>query len=107
MLSRTEDADRLFDLAKRLRDEHRKYARLSEKAQTAEGKAYQRVSVDLHHQAHHICTIEAEIHAAAVDAGLADLREPDHYRERTWKPDGWHEYRWTPAKPRDLADAAA
>lgn len=98
-----EDIERLFEICRRLRDERKKAARLSDRAlSAASGKAAQKANVDLNWAAMHVGKIEAELHAAAVDAGIADLRDPDHYAERVAKPSSWHSYPWTPAQPRSL-----
>lgn len=112
MHSKLDEAERLLEIAKRLRDEHRKYAKIQERGaslhyENSTPKQREKFTNDLNYQAHHIVKIEAELHAAAVDAGLADLREPEYYRKREWKPTGWHTYEWQPTQPRCLADKAA
>lgn len=106
MPSPLEDIEALFDAVKRFRDERRKMERLSEKAFNAEGpKAISKANVDLNWQAVHVNRIEAEVHAKAVDCGVADLREPEHYGERISHNSSWHKYPWTPARPRALGPA--
>lgn len=100
------DIEALYVAVKNLRSERIKAERLSLKAaqRGMSPKQSQKASVDLSWQAMHVAKLEADVHAAAVDAGIADLREPDHYRERTVRPSGWHEYLVIPAKPRCLTD---
>ncbi|MCM8734617.1 hypothetical protein M5E06_10465 [Azospirillum sp. A1-3] len=111
MLSKLADAERILEIAKRLRDEHRKYAKIQERGASlsyanSTPKQREKFTNDLNYQAHHIVKIETELHAAAVDAGLAEIRDASEYKTRTWKPTGWHEYEWTPARPRSLSPAA-
>jgi hypothetical protein len=104
MLTTLEQAERLLAVAKRLRDEHRKFARIKA-AYPHDGtpKAKQKNAVDLNWQARHIVQIEAELHAVAVDAGVADLRGPEHYAERVHNVDCWPQYKFQPAHPAALA----
>lgn len=93
--------ERVAEITKRLLSERRKAARLSEKAFSLNGtpKQAQKVNADLNWQAMHVVDIEHELHVALVDAGLADMREPAHYAERTHKPSAWHEYKRPVHKP--------
>ena len=98
-----EDVERLYDACKLLRDERRKCAKLSEQARNADlGKSGVRANVDLNSAAVHVIRLESMVHAVAVDAGVADLREASHYREQVVSPSAWHSYPWTPALPRVL-----
>jgi hypothetical protein len=102
------DVEALFDAVKHLRDERRKMERLSEKAMKADaGPAYQKAVTNLNWQAHHVVRLEHTAHAAAVDCGLADLREPDHYRPYTVKLTGFHEYEVKPCLPLQLSKGGA
>lgn len=95
------DLDRLFDAVKTLRSEARKMAKLSEKARSAGlGKPSQKASTALNWQAMAVIKAEATAHAAAVDCGIADRREPEHYATRDLHPSGFHQYRWNPPRPR-------
>lgn len=100
-----EDIERLYEAVKALRDERRKAERISKRAFAAEGRQRQKASVDLNWQAMHVERLTAAAHAAAVDAGIADLRDPSYYADRVSRPSAWHDYRWTPALPRALATA--
>ena len=40
-----------------------------------------------------------EVHAAAVDCGLADPRSESYYSEIEYKPSGFHRYRFKPRVP--------
>lgn len=98
------DIDSVLDLAKRYRDERRKYARISERSHGENTpKQAQKLAADLNWQAMELLKIEANLHTACVDAQLADLRSPEHYGARIHRPSGWHEYTFTPAQPRALA----
>ena len=108
MVAHLDDVENLFNAVKNLRDERRKMQKLSDKALAAEGpKASQKANVDLNWQAFHVNRLEHTVHAAAVDCGLADLREPEHYRPYSVKLTGFHEYEVVPQKPRDLPERAA
>lgn len=108
MVARYDDVEDLFNAVKLLRDERRKMQRLSEKARLAEGqKARRKATVDLDWQAAHVAKVEALVHARAVDCGLADLREPEHYRERISHNSPWHKYPWSPELPRALKEGLA
>ena len=97
------DIQCVSDLAKRYLVERRKYERLSEKSHTAATpKQNQKANVDLNWQAMELSKIEAALHAACVDADLADLREPSAYDDREFRPSGWHIYNFSPPKPRSL-----
>lgn len=103
MATPLEDIEALFTAVKNLRDERRKMAKLSDKAFTAEGqKARSKSTVDLNWQAFHVTRLEHAAHAAAVNAGIADIRPADHYRPYTVKLTGWHEYEMVPAIPRGV-----
>lgn len=97
-----DDIEALYSAVKLLRDERRKMQKLSDKARDAEGhKSRSKATVDLNWQAFHVNRLEHAAHAAAVDAGLADLRDQSAYATYSVKLTGWHEYEVVPAKPRD------
>lgn len=103
MPANLDDIEALYAAVKTLRDERRKMAKLSDKAFHAEGhKARSKSTVDLNWQAFHVNRLEHAAHAAAVDAGLADLRPADHYKPYSVKLTGWHEYEVVPQRPRSL-----
>lgn len=100
-----EDIEALFTAVKNLRDERRKMAKLSECAFAADSvKARSKSTVDLNWQAFHVTRLEHAVHAAAVNAGLADIRSADHYRPYTVNLSGWHTYEMVPALPRGMHD---
>lgn len=106
MVAPLEDVEALFNAVKLLRDERRKMAKLSDKALHAEGpKASQKASVDLNWQAFHVNKIEHDVHALAVDCGVADIRSVGHYEPYSVKLTGFHEYQVCPRKPRGLEAA--
>jgi len=96
-----DDVEALFAVVKNLRDERRKMARLSDKAFHADTpKARSKSTVDLNWQAFHVVRLEHAVHAAAVNCGLADRREPSRYEPYSVKLTGFHEYQMVPTKPR-------
>lgn len=103
------DIERVVALSKSYLTERKKYERLSEKALIGgmSSKQAQKASTDLNWQAMALEKIEAELHTACVDAGVADLRDERHYGERIFRPSGWHEYNFTPTKPRCFSRRAA
>lgn len=108
MVAKLEDIEVLFEAVKNLRNERRKMEKLSERAFNAEGpKASQKANVDLNWQAFHVNRLEHVAHAAAVDCGLADLRDHSHYQPYSVKLTGFHEYEVVPPKPRDLSTIGA
>lgn len=108
MVAPLEDVEALFTAVKNLRDERRKMAKLSEKARNAAlGKSSQKANVDLNWQAFHVNRIEHAVHAAAVNCGVADPRDREHYRPYTVKLTGFHEYEVVPPKPRAFEGIAS
>lgn len=103
MPANMEDVERLFAAVKLLHAERKKMERMSEKARTAPlGKASQKASTDLTWQAFHVNKLEHRVHAAAVDCGLAEPREPDAYKPYSVKLSGFHEYEVVPDRPRGM-----
>lgn len=97
------DIQRVADLAKSYLAERKKYERLSEKCfGELTPRQAQKASADLNWQAMALEKIEMSLHTACVDAGLADIRDASAYRERTFRPSGWHTYNFEPPKPREL-----
>lgn len=89
----------LYASVRELRDERRKMEKLSEKARTAPIGKGQKANVDLNWQAFHVNRLEHAAHAAAVNCGIADVRDDDHYKPYTVKLSGFHEYEVVPQKP--------
>lgn len=102
MLTRLEDAQRVFALAKHLLEEHKVLARIHAR-KTASHAAGVRQSNDATFQAIAVARAESALHAACVDAGLADLRSPEYYEPRVVRPSGFHDHRFVPAKPAALS----
>lgn len=102
------DIQRVSDLAKRYLADRKKYERIIDRSHAAASpKQSQKSSADLSWAAMDLIKQEAALHAACVDAGIADLREPAAYAPREFRPSGWHVYSFDPPKPRALARAAA
>lgn len=99
------DIQRVADLAKSYLVERKKYDRLSERAFSASTpRQSQKANVDLNWQAMAMSKIEASLHAACVDAGVADLRDAEAYGQQIFRPSGWHTYPFDPPKPRILTE---
>lgn len=102
-----EDIEALYGAVKNLRTERQKMERLSEKARNAPlGRVSQKASTDLHWQAFHVGRLEHTVHAAAVNAGVADARPYDQYRPYSVKLTGFHEYEVVPPLPRGVQPPA-
>lgn len=102
------DAEAIAASARHLLAERRKYERLSEKGCKGDltPKQVQKSNADLNWAAMAISKAEAAFHAACVDGGIADLREPSAYAQREFRPSGWHCFPYTPPQPRALNDGA-
>jgi hypothetical protein len=97
------DIQRVHDLAKRYLADRKKYERLIDRSHAADTpKQSQKAGTDLSWAAMDLIKQEAALHAACVDAGLADLRNSDAYAMRELRPSGWHVYAFDPPKPRDF-----
>lgn len=70
-------------------------------------RAIQKNSADLSWLGMDIDKAEREAHAAAVDCGIADPRDPERYSEVDYRPSSFHHYRHKPTKPRCIAEAAS
>ena len=107
-MARLKDVEALYIATKRLYAERKKMERLSDRArdEPINSRASQSGKLDaaLNWQAMYVSKIEAEVHAAAVDCGLADLRSAEHYEKHLNRPSAFHAYTSTPAHPRALAD---
>jgi hypothetical protein len=102
-----DDIQRVADLAKSYLAERKRFERMSDRArQAGTPKQAQKTSTDLNWQAMGLSKIEAALHAACVDAGLADLREASAYAQREFRPSGWHVYPFTPPRPRSFEEVA-
>jgi hypothetical protein len=98
------DIQRLSDLAKSYLADRKRYERMLDKSSALQApKQAQKSSTDLSWLAMAMSKTEAALHAACVDAGVADLREPTAYADREFRPSGWHTYNFSPPKPRALA----
>ncbi len=105
MLTRIEEATRLHALTKQLLDEHKALARIQASKPTT-AAAGTKQSVDLTFQAVVIRRAEAALHAACVDAGIADLRPAEYYEPQSIHLSGFHEHRFVPAQPQALQKSA-
>lgn len=99
---RLEEINEVLARAKSLANARRAYEAKRQKAGNAPPHKSEKVAAELATDAHHIETLEASLHAACVDAGLADLRSDECYEERVWRLSGWHESKWIPAQPKQL-----
>lgn len=80
----------------------RRYQTKRNNAGLAPANRAEKVQAELAADAHHLEVLEAALHAACVDAGVADARDPSEYEERSWWRSAWHEQRWKPATPKKL-----
>ena len=80
----------------------RRYQTKRNNAGMAPASKAEKVQADLATDAHHLDVLESALHAACVDAGVADARDPSEYEERSWWLSQFHEQRWKPATPKKL-----
>ena len=80
----------------------RRYQTKRNNAGLAPSSRAEKVQAELATDAHHLEVLEAALHAACVDAGVADARDPSEYEERSWWLSQFHEQRWKPATPKKL-----
>jgi len=104
MATELDDIEALFHAVKALRDERRKMEKLSQKSSEAPiGKSSRRTNADLTRQAFHVMRLEHTAHAAAVNAGIADMRPASEYAPYAVKLNGFHEYKVVPQTPRGIS----
>ena len=102
-----QEIQEIIDRAKALKSAVKKYDLKREKAASASvhsstwGKQDAGLAID----AHNLEVLESALHAACVDAGVADVRDPSEYEERSWWLSGFHEQRWKPSQPKRLRKA--
>ena len=97
----------IIDKAKALKSAIKKYNVKGEKASAASVhcSTWGKQEVGLAIDAHNLEVLESALHAACVDAGVADARDPSEYEERSWWLSGFHEQRWKPSQPKRLRKA--
>jgi hypothetical protein len=96
------DTTRLIEATKQLRASIRKFNRWAEKQHETglTPKRADKIQTEMNWLAMEIDKEERAVHAAAVDCGVADLRDPAHYADVEYRPSGFHYYTYTPAQPR-------
>lgn len=92
----------IIEKAKSLEAAIKKYETKRERAGEADLQRASKYAADLATDSHHLEMLEAALHAACVDAGVADARDPSEYAERSWWLSAMHEQRWKPATPKKL-----
>ncbi|KZK82983.1 hypothetical protein PsAD13_03185 [Pseudovibrio sp. Ad13] len=108
MAASLEKVTALYEAVKLLHRERKKMETLSKKAFEATGqKQIERTSTNLNFQALEVTKLEHRAHAAAVNCGLADLREEEHYESYEASPSAWHQYNVQPDKPEALKEREA
>ncbi|WP_417737230.1 hypothetical protein [Rosistilla oblonga] len=95
----------IMDKAKLLESAIKKYETKREKARSSDSGRAGKIAADVATDCHHIEVLEASLHAACVDAGVADPRDPSEYEERSWWLSEFHEQRWKPESPKRLPTA--
>lgn len=100
---RLEEAEAIMTAAKRVVAARRKMAAMTQRhAQTSDMRESQRMNVDLDAQAMEIERLTAALHVACVDAGVADARDPEHYKARALHLSSFHDHHWQPPTPKAL-----
>lgn len=95
------DLTRLQEHVRNLIAMRKRQAKANEKAWSdMSPKQAQKASADASWLGMEIDKAEREAHAAAVDCGLADPRQPESYGTVDYRPSRFHHYQYTPRKPR-------
>jgi hypothetical protein len=101
-----DEADRVFEAAKRLHDERRRYQKMLDKEfalnsdwQNTSRKQRSKASVNCNWQANHVRKVMHDMHIAVVETGLANPFEDDYYGATTVRPSAFHEYEVIRKKP--------
>jgi hypothetical protein len=92
----------IIEKAKLLEAALKKYHIKRERAGAMPAEKSAKIAVDLATDSHHIDALESALHAACVDAGVADMRDESEYAERSWWLSQFHEQKWKPAEPKRL-----
>lgn len=99
-----EDIERIRDLAASYLRDRKSYEKKSARSLgDLSLKQAQKLSADMNFDAMALYKLECALHAACVDAGVADARTPEHYAPTVLEPSGWHSYRFEPPRPRSLS----
>ncbi|MBI1493432.1 hypothetical protein [Halocynthiibacter styelae] len=69
-------------------------------------KRRQSINTDMNWSAMEIDRLTDSLHAKAVNVGIADLRKPEHYAAKSYRPSAFHEYHHQPEKPRCMEETA-
>lgn len=102
------DIERVFLLATSYRKHRKDFARLSDKScGEMTPKQREKSNADMAWAAMALIRTEASLHAACVDAGLADLRDESAYAERDLRGTGHHRLPFQPDRPRAYSRDAA
>lgn len=103
-----EDAEALANAARNLLRARKEYERIRARANRPDitDKARSKAEVDLTHAAMNIDRLSRTVHARAVDAGVADLREAADYGVVHYHLSPFHETREVPAQPRAMTPEA-
>jgi hypothetical protein len=89
---RLEECEKIFEMAKQLRNEVRSYKRKREKDTTGwSGKRLERMSADLNFQAIEIYKKQHALHVAVVQSGVADKFEDEYYGNKVFRPSGFQD----------------
>ena len=102
------DIERVVFLATSYRKQRKDFARLSDKSTgDMTPKQREKSNADLAWAAMAMVRLEATLHAACVDAGLADLRDAGAYAPRALRGTGHHQLSFEPDLPRAFSDREA
>lgn len=101
-MPKVHEVQSVIDKAKLLQAALKKYETKRERAGSAASDKSAKIAAELATDCHHLEVLEASLHAACVDAGIADARDPSEYEERSWWLSAWHEQKWRPEAPKRL-----
>lgn len=102
LMPKIKEIEAVVKAAKDLDVALRRYQTKRNNAGMAPTSRAEKVQAELASDAHYLDVLEAALHAACVDAGVADARDPSEYEERSWWLSQFHEQRWKPATPKKL-----
>lgn len=95
----------LYMAANALRREKRRMDKLSARGaemtpQNNTQAQFEKANSNLNWQSMEVTKAEYIAHAAAVDAGIADVRETSYYETIEFNPSPFHRYNYSPPKPK-------
>lgn len=102
------DLDVFLKAGKELKSARASFEKKSEKARDVDlsmsPRAIGKATADMHYEGMNVTRHWDNLHAAAVNLGLCEAKEPEFYREKTMNWSGAHKNAYWPKKPRCMND---